>query len=45
MSDDVGALSTFRRLLALDGDVLVLSLATSAFSPGFQMAGRYRRGV
>ncbi|MFB6123043.1 MAG: MFS transporter [Haloferacaceae archaeon] len=38
---DPGALSTFRRLFALDGDVLVLSLAMFAFSLGFQMTGRY----
>jgi MFS family permease len=42
MSDDeVGAFTAFRRMFALDGDVLVLSLAMFAFSLGFQMTGRY----
>jgi MFS family permease len=36
-----GALSTFRQFFALQGDVLVLSLAMFAFSLGFQMTGRY----
>ena len=40
-ADDPDALSTFRQFFALDGDVLVLSLAMFAFSLGFQMTGRY----
>jgi MFS family permease len=40
-SEDTGYLSTFRRFVALDGDVFVLSLAMFAFSLGFQMTGRY----
>ena len=36
-----GALSTFRRFLSLERDVLVLSLAMFAFSLGFQMTSRY----
>jgi hypothetical protein len=39
--DDLGALSTFRKFFALEGDVLVLSVAMFAFSLGFQMTGRY----
>ena len=39
--DDLGALSTFRQFFALEGDVLVLSVAMFAFSLGFQMTGRY----
>ena len=35
------ALGTFRRFVALPGDVLVLSLAMFAFSLGFQSTGRY----
>ncbi|MFB6107996.1 MAG: MFS transporter [Haloplanus sp.] len=38
---DASVRATLRRLLALDGDVLVLSLAMFAFSLGFQMTGRY----
>jgi MFS family permease len=36
-----GYLATFRQFFALDGDVLVLSVAMFAFSLGFQMTGRY----
>ncbi|SFL24789.1 hypothetical protein SAMN04487950_3033 [Halogranum rubrum] len=39
--EDVDALSTFRQFFALQGDVLVLSVAMFAFSLGFQMTGRY----
>ena len=38
---DAGALDAFRRFLALERDVLVLSLAMFAFSLGFQMTSRY----
>jgi len=42
MADDSpGALSTYRRVLGLPGDVLVLSLAMLGFSLSFQMTGRY----
>ena len=42
MSDaDASVRGTLRRFLALDGDVLVLSVAMFAFSLGFQMTGRY----
>ncbi|RBI63004.1 MFS transporter [halophilic archaeon] len=37
----VDALAPFRQFLALERDVLVLSLAMFAFSLGFQMTGRY----
>ena len=42
-SDDkvVGWLATFRRLVALERDVLVLSLAMFTFSLGFQMTNRF----
>ena len=39
--EDVSALDTFRQFFALQGDVLVLSVAMFAFSLGFQMTGRY----
>ncbi|SEO53458.1 Predicted arabinose efflux permease, MFS family [Halogranum amylolyticum] len=39
--EDVGAFTTFRQFFALQGDVLVLSVAMFAFSLGFQMTGRY----
>ncbi|MGM0591263.1 MAG: MFS transporter [Halobacteriota archaeon] len=39
--EDVDTLSGFRQFFALEGDVLVLSLAMFAFSLGFQMTGRY----
>jgi MFS family permease len=39
--EQVGPLSTLRQLLALERDVLTLSVAMFAFSLGFQMAGRY----
>jgi hypothetical protein len=39
--EGVDPLSTFRQFFALEGDVLVLSLALFAFSLGFQMTGRY----
>jgi len=39
--DSVDPLGTFRGFLALEADVLVLSLAMFAFSLGFQMTGRY----
>jgi MFS family permease len=39
--DSVDPLGAFRGLLALETDVLVLSLAMFAFSLGFQMTGRY----
>jgi len=38
---DTGPLDTFRRLFALERDVLVLSLAMFAFSLGFQMTTRF----
>jgi MFS family permease len=38
---ETGVRGTLRRFLALDGDVLVLSVAMFAFSLGFQMTGRY----
>ncbi|WP_136603154.1 MFS transporter [Salinigranum halophilum] len=38
---ETGVRGTLRQLLALDGDVLVLSVAMFAFSLGFQMTGRY----
>ena len=42
MSDaETGVRGTVRQFLALDGDVLVLSVAMFAFSLGFQMTGRY----
>jgi MFS family permease len=42
MSDaEAGVRGTLRQFLALDGDVLVLSVAMFAFSLGFQMTGRY----
>jgi len=41
-SDDApGALSTYRQLFGLPGDVLVLSVAMLGFSLAFQMTGRY----
>jgi len=39
--DAVGALARFRAFLALEPDVLVLSLAMFAFSLGFQMTSRF----
>jgi MFS family permease len=42
MSDaEASVRGTVRQFLALDGDVLVLSVAMFAFSLGFQMTGRY----
>jgi MFS family permease len=38
---EAGVRDTLRQFLALDGDVLVLSVAMFAFSLGFQMTGRY----
>ncbi|MFB6164569.1 MAG: MFS transporter [Haloarculaceae archaeon] len=38
---DLGALATLRSVLALERDVLVLSVAMFAFSLGFQMTSRY----
>ncbi|AUV80483.1 MFS transporter [Salinigranum rubrum] len=38
---ETGVRGTVRQFLALDGDVLVLSVAMFAFSLGFQMTGRY----
>jgi len=38
---ETGVRGTLRQFLALDGDVLVLSVAMFAFSLGFQMTGRY----
>jgi MFS family permease len=40
-TDGTGALATFRRLFALERDVLVLSLSMFAFSLGFQMTSRF----
>ena len=40
-NEDVSPLDTFRQFFALQGDVLVLSVAMFAFSLGFQMTGRY----
>jgi MFS family permease len=40
-SDSPGALSTYRQVLGLPGDVLVLSVAMLGFSLAFQMTGRY----
>ena len=39
-TDESGPLDTFRQFFALEGDVLVLSLAMFAFSLGFQMTTR-----
>jgi hypothetical protein len=39
--DEVGVLDRFRAFLALEPDVLVLSLAMFAFSLGFQMTSRF----
>jgi MFS family permease len=41
MDSDGGIRSLLRRFLALEGDVLVLSVAMFAFSLGFQMTSRY----
>ena len=40
-TDESGPLDTFRQFFALEGDVLVLSLAMFAFSLGFQMTTRF----
>jgi MFS family permease len=40
-AEGLGALRTLRQFLALERDVLVLSVAMFAFSLGVQMAGRY----
>jgi MFS family permease len=40
-AEEPDPLDAFRQFVALDGDVLVLSLAMFAFSLGFQMTGRY----
>jgi MFS family permease len=39
--EETGPLDTFRQFLALERDVLVLSLAMFAFSLGFQMTNRF----
>ncbi|KTG10760.1 MFS transporter [Haloprofundus marisrubri] len=39
--EDADPLSPFKQFFALEGDVLVLSVAMFAFSLGFQMTGRY----
>lgn len=41
MTTEPDALSTFREFLSLDRDVVGLSIATFAFSLGFQMTSRY----
>lgn len=41
MTTEPDALSTFREFLSLERDVVVLSIATFAFSLGFQMTSRY----
>ena len=40
-AEETGPLGTFRQFFALQGDVLVLSLAMFAFSLGFQMTSRF----
>ena len=40
-AEKTGPLDTFRQFFALQGDVLVLSLAMFAFSLGFQMTSRF----